>query len=59
MGRGQHWLKHQGRVASFSAFTVVAALSPGCYDRGTRRGLACMLCLGAWQMLPGYLPLNL
>jgi phospholipid/cholesterol/gamma-HCH transport system permease protein len=55
MVRGQHWLKHQGRVAGFSALTVVAALSPGCYDRSTRCGLAGMLCLGAWQMLPGYL----
>jgi phospholipid/cholesterol/gamma-HCH transport system permease protein len=53
--RGQRWLKRQGRVAGFSALTVVAALSPACYDRRTGRSLACMLCLGAWQMLPGYL----
>lgn len=53
--RSQRWLKHQGKVAGFSALTVVAALSPSCYDRRTGRGLASMLCLGAWQMLPGYL----
>lgn len=53
--RSQRWLKRQGRLAGFSALTVVAALSPACYDRRTGRGLACMLCLGAWQMLPGYL----
>lgn len=53
--RGRRWLKHQGRLAGFSALTVVAALSPACYDRRTGRSLACMLCLGAWQMLPGYL----
>lgn len=53
--RSQRWLKRQGRVAGFSALTVVAALSPACYDRRTGRSLACMLCLGAWQMLPGYL----
>jgi phospholipid/cholesterol/gamma-HCH transport system permease protein len=53
--RSQRWLKRQGRLAGFSALTVVAALSPASYDRRTGRGLACMLCLGAWQMLPGYL----
>lgn len=53
--RSQRWLKRQGRLAGFSAFTVIAALSPASYDRRTGRGLACMLCLGAWQMLPGYL----
>lgn len=35
--------------------TLTAALSPSCYDRPTRHGLAAMFCLGAWQMLPGYL----
>jgi len=53
--RSQRWLKHQGRLAGFSALTVVAALSPACYDRRTGSSLASMLCLGAWQMLPGYL----
>lgn len=53
--RGRLWLQRQGRLAGFSALTLVAALSPASYDRRTGRGLACMLCLGAWQMLPGYL----
>lgn len=53
--RSQRWLKRQGRLAGFSTLTVVAALSPASYDRRTGRGLASMLCLGAWQMLPGYL----
>ncbi|PKO35445.1 MAG: ABC transporter permease [Betaproteobacteria bacterium HGW-Betaproteobacteria-7] len=53
--RSQRWLKRQGRLAGFSALSVVAALSPASYDRITGRGLAGMLCLGAWQMLPGYL----
>jgi phospholipid/cholesterol/gamma-HCH transport system permease protein len=53
--RSWRWLKRQGRLAGFSALTVVAALSPGCYDRRTGRNLASMICLGAWQMLPGYL----
>ena len=51
--RSQRWLKRQGRLAGFSALSVVAALSPASYDRITGRGLAGMLCLGAWQMLPG------
>lgn len=53
--RSQRWLKRQGRLIGFSALAVVATLSPGCYDRRTGRNLASMICLGAWQMLPGYL----
>lgn len=53
--RSRRWLKRQGRLAGFSTLTVLAAVSPASYDRRTGHGLACMLCLGAWQMLPGYL----
>lgn len=53
--RSQRWLKRQGRLLGFATLAIVATLSPGCYDRRTGRNLASMICLGAWQMLPGYL----
>ena len=53
--RCRGWLARQRRLIGFSALTLVATLSPSCYDRRARRGLAVVFCLGAWQMLPGYL----
>lgn len=53
--RCRRWLARQWRLVGFSALTLVATLSPSCYDRQTRRSLAAVLCLGAWQILPSYL----
>lgn len=49
------WLKRLGQLAAFALLTIVATLSPACYDRHTCRRLASTFCLGAWQMLPGFL----
>ncbi|MCL2346324.1 MAG: ABC transporter permease [Desulfobulbus sp.] len=53
--RCRRWLARQRRLIGFAALALVAVLSPSCYDRRNGRALAAVFCLGAWQMLPGYL----
>lgn len=52
------WLVREWRVLRFGALTLVAVLSPGMWDKTTRRDAAQCLCVAAWQAMPGYLLLT-